>query len=220
MRSLGRVAAKCNNALLNDEGDPAGDPTEIAILMAARTFGADTNHEHREAQRRWQFHFDPELKLMSTVDQLPGRRPSSTPRAHPKRCFRGAATSSTLMAVRSPSTTRAVAGSRRPSMRSPPKGYGCSPSRGANWLTKNPPHRRGDAERDLCFTGLIAMFDPPRAGVADAVAQCRTAGIRIIMITGDHPLTAAAIAQRVGITGEHPDRRDWRSLRAAQLRNN
>jgi magnesium-transporting ATPase (P-type) len=51
---------------------------------------------------------------------------------------------------------------------------------------------------------LVALLDPPRAGVADAVAQCHTAGIRIIVITGDHPLTAAAIAQRVGITGDHP----------------
>ncbi|MEU9047791.1 MULTISPECIES: HAD-IC family P-type ATPase [unclassified Kitasatospora] len=48
------------------------------------------------------------------------------------------------------------------------------------------------------------MFDPPRPEVADAVAHCRTAGIRIIMITGDHPLTAAAIARRVGITGDSP----------------
>jgi magnesium-transporting ATPase (P-type) len=72
LRELGRIAASCNNALFNEDGEAVGDPTEIAILKAARTFGADTDHGRREAQRRWQFHFDPELKLMSTVDQLPG----------------------------------------------------------------------------------------------------------------------------------------------------
>jgi magnesium-transporting ATPase (P-type) len=69
---------------------------------------------------------------------------------------------------------------------------------------KRPPHRRTTVEQDLCLAGLIAMLDPPRPGVVEAVAQCRTAGIRIIVITGDHPLTAAAIAERSGITGPHP----------------
>jgi len=66
------------------------------------------------------------------------------------------------------------------------------------------PEAREEAERDLCFLGLVAMFDPPRAEVAGAVAACHRAGIRIIVITGDNGLTAAAIAHRVGIAGEHP----------------
>ena len=77
---------------------------------------------------------------------------------------------------------------------------------------------RQDAERDLCFLGLITMLDPPRAEVAIAVARCHAAGIRIIVITGDHPLTAAAIAGQVGIGGDHPqvvsaERFDHRSER-------
>jgi magnesium-transporting ATPase (P-type) len=55
------------------------------------------------------------------------------------------------------------------------------------------------AECDLTFLGLIAMMDPPRTEVAEAVEKCHHAGIRIIMITGDYGLTAASIAQRVGI---------------------
>ncbi|XP_040399589.1 potassium-transporting ATPase alpha chain 1 isoform X3 [Cygnus olor] len=54
----------------------------------------------------------------------------------------------------------------------------------------------------LCFAGLVAMIDPPRATVPRAVLKCRTAGIRVIMVTGDHPITAKAIAAAVGIISE------------------
>jgi len=53
--------------------------------------------------------------------------------------------------------------------------------------------------RDLTFVGLISMIDPPRAAVPDAVAKCRSAGIKVIMVTGDHPITAHAISKSVGI---------------------
>ena len=62
-----------------------------------------------------------------------------------------------------------------------------------------PPERREDAERELCLLGLVALFDPPRPEVAEAVARCHAAGIRIIVVTGDYGLTAAEIARRVGI---------------------
>lgn len=54
----------------------------------------------------------------------------------------------------------------------------------------------------LCFVGLISMIDPPRAAVPDAVAKCRSAGIKVIMVTGDHPITAKAIAKGVGIISD------------------
>lgn len=54
----------------------------------------------------------------------------------------------------------------------------------------------------LTFVGLMSMIDPPRAGVPDAVSKCKSAGIKVIMVTGDHPITAAAIAKNVGIIGK------------------
>uniref|UniRef100_A0A914HXZ3 Sodium/potassium-transporting ATPase subunit alpha n=1 Tax=Globodera rostochiensis TaxID=31243 RepID=A0A914HXZ3_GLORO len=56
---------------------------------------------------------------------------------------------------------------------------------------------------DLRFVGLISMIDPPRAAVPDAVAKCRSAGIKVVMVTGDHPITAKAIAKSVGIISEN-----------------
>ncbi|HZH48676.1 MAG TPA: HAD family hydrolase, partial [Nitrospira sp.] len=58
-------------------------------------------------------------------------------------------------------------------------------------------------EADLTFLGLVAMMDPPRREVPEAVARCRRAGVRVVMITGDHPLTALAIARKIGLV---PDR--------------
>lgn len=65
-----------------------------------------------------------------------------------------------------------------------------------------------DAEQEnfplsgLRFVGLMSMIDPPRAAVPDAVGKCRSAGIKVIMVTGDHPITAKAIAKGVGIISE------------------
>jgi Ca2+-transporting ATPase len=69
-----------------------------------------------------------------------------------------------------------------------------------------PPSMRSESadevERELTFLGLVGMMDPPRAGVKEAVATCRRAGIRAVMITGDHRLTASAIAREIGLWDE------------------
>lgn len=57
-------------------------------------------------------------------------------------------------------------------------------------------------ELDLTFTGLVGFQDPPRPVVRDAIASCQLAGVRVIMITGDHPLTAKAIGRQVGLDGD------------------
>ena len=205
LRSLSRAAASCNNACLNDGVDPTGDPTEIAILMAARALGADPDRQYREAQRRGQFHFEPELKLMSTVDHVPDRPLVIHTKGAPEAVL---AICSHIVDVDGQPVPLGAPGRRR--VEAAVNAFAAEGLRvlafASRELADDEPlsQRRSDNERDLCFTGLIAMLDPPRAGVADSVARCRTAGIRIIMITGDHPLTASAIAQRVGITGEHP----------------
>lgn len=56
-----------------------------------------------------------------------------------------------------------------------------------------------DSKQGLTYVGLMAMIDPPRAAVPGAVEKCRSAGIKVIMVTGDHPVTAQAIARQVGI---------------------
>jgi len=72
-----------------------------------------------------------------------------------------------------------------------------------NW-----PMMRNDDEAGLVFIGLYAMIDPPRPGVPEAVARCQSAGIKVVMVTGDHPVTARAIAQKVGIIGANSQTQD------------
>jgi calcium-translocating P-type ATPase len=204
LEAAARIAAACNNARLHPGAEPDGDPTEVALLLAAQAWGADVDAGRREATRRWQFHFDPELKLMSTIDQHGDRllvHTKGAPEALLPRC-------TALLDERGHQTVLDDAGRARIAAQ-----VDSFASDGLRVLAlaqralpqgQRPPHRRADAERDLCFVALLALLDPPRPEVADAVAHCRTAGIRVIVVTGDHPLTAAAIARRVGITGPRP----------------
>ena len=200
--ALAAVAADCNNArLAGPGGKPAGDPTEIACLELAARVGADTDPEARERRRARQFHFDPELKLMTTVDDLPGGRrisPKGAPEAVLPRCteIAGPDGPRPLDAAALRTVSEAVAGYAR-------RGYRVLAFASRTIAGDAHPADRSEAERDLCLLGLLAMADPPRPEVSDAVARCRRAGIRVIVITGDHALTAAAVARDVGIvTGE------------------
>lgn len=56
--------------------------------------------------------------------------------------------------------------------------------------------------KDLCFLGMVAIMDPPRDDAAKAIKSCKAAGIKVFMVTGDHPTTAAAIARQIGLIGK------------------
>jgi len=212
--AMAEVMAACNNARLDGDTGPTGDPTEIALLLAAAESGNQLDPGRRDRQRRGQFHFDPALKLMSTIDGRPGGLTVHTkgaPEAVLARCTAILGGPGPPGRLR-PETRREVAGVV--------DGYARSGLRVLAFAARQLqpgaalPARREDAERDLCFLGLAAMADPPRPEVADAVARCHTAGIRVIVVTGDHPLTAAAISHQLGIgtadspviTGEELDR--------------
>jgi calcium-translocating P-type ATPase len=200
--ALAEVAATCNNAHLDGGEGDVGDPTEIAVMRAARALGADTGAEGREQRRRRQFNFDPELKLMTTVDvEGDGLRlhTKGAPEALLPRCVSAlsdAGEARPLDATASERISAQVTEFARQGLR--------VLALARRDLAGEVPSSRELAERELCFVGLIAMLDPPRAGVREAVERCHSAGIRVIVITGDHPLTAAAIAAQVGIGGAEP----------------
>src|SRR5581483_9212513 len=190
LAELARVLAACNNAALEP---PAGDPTELALLGAAASLGADAGRAAREAGRLKAFPFDAALRLMSTVDERDGRVTVDVKGAPEDVLARCALAADERRALLERSERWAREGLRvlAVATRELPPGA-------------PPPARREDAERELELVGLVALIDPPRPEVAAAVARCRSAGIRIVVVTGDSGETAVAVARRVGIVGRRP----------------
>jgi calcium-translocating P-type ATPase len=188
LRLLAYAAASCTSAELGETRTKArGEATEIGMLEAARALGADTSIARRERHRRALFRFDPKLRLMTTVDDEDGVlvvNSKGAPEIVLERCDLG-----------SRERERILAAVER---------YGAQGLRVLAVARKTlsgttAPASRDEVEQDLHFLGLVALFDPPRPEVADAVARCHSAGIRIVVITGDYGPTAAEIAHRVGI---------------------
>jgi calcium-translocating P-type ATPase len=202
LRALAAAVAACNNARLGSNGDASGDPTELALLAAAGRLGADVDDDARERRRRTQFHFDPTLKLMSTIDATDDGtwiHTKGAPEAVLPRCSG---------AVDADGGSEPLDQAERRRLEGLVDAYANDGLRvlavAQRQADGDLPSRREDAERDLVLLGFVAMLDPPRPEVADAVQRCHQAGIRIIVITGDHPLTAAAIARRIGIARRDP----------------
>jgi calcium-translocating P-type ATPase len=196
--ALGEAAALCNDAHLEGAGASVGDPTELALLMAAGCLGVAAQTLRREHERRHRYNFDPRLKLMSTIDAY-----QSGARLHTKGAPESVLPRCTAVLGRDGEpvalddrTRGEITGQVE---RFAQQGLRVLALARRDLNVPADPPEREQAEQALCFLGLITMLDPPRPEVADAVARCHDAGIRIVVITGDHPLTAAAIARQVGI---------------------
>jgi calcium-translocating P-type ATPase len=203
LHHLVRVLVACNNARL-DRGEERGDPTEIALVEAAAAMGEPVDASARERRRRVEFYFDPSRKLMSTVDERDGGLWIDTkgaPETVLARCSVVGAPDAEprVMTARE---RHAIEGRVDDFAGDGLRVLACATR--ALSSTDAIPEKRDDAERNLSFLGLVAMLDPPRAEVADAVASCHQAGIDVVVVTGDHPLTATTVARRVGIGADHP----------------
>jgi calcium-translocating P-type ATPase len=198
---LGRAIAACSTAELAPDrtGKSRGEATEIGLLEAARAIGIDVAVAQREHDRRRLYRFDPKLRLMSTVD---ARRDGGLT-VHAKGAPEEVLERSTM--IGGADDHRPLRQADRGTVLAVLERYAAEGLRVLAVARRRlpdgaePPVRREDAERELVLLGLVGLFDPPRPEVADAVARCRAAGIRIIVVTGDFGLTAAEIARRVGI---------------------
>jgi calcium-translocating P-type ATPase len=197
-RQLAEAMFACNNAHLGEDGEPLGDPTEAAMVLAAAERGVDVDASARAARRRAQFHFDAGLKLMSTVDEIDGQlwvNAKGAPESILPRCT----------AIAGETEPRLLDDATRAEVHAATDGFADEGLRvlavARRRLGATVPRQRAEAEQDLTLLGLVAMIDPPRPEVAAAVARCHRAGIRIVVVTGDHPRTAVAIANQIGIAG-------------------
>ena len=206
VRSLLRAAALCSNArLLPPSGQDGwrvlGDTTEGALLVAAAKAGLDLAAEESKAPRVAEFPFDSTRKLMSTVNHADGGYVA---------CVKGAPAEllTRCTHIGGDGDGRPLSGQLRSAVTAAGDEMAAQGFRvlAVAWrAVESPRVTQDDTESGLTFLGLAAMRDPPRPEVVDSVRACRQAGIRIVMVTGDHPLTAEAIARHVGIVQDpHP----------------
>ena len=203
-----RTAVRCSNAGLqrtSDGFERTGDPSESALLAAAARLGEDVERAQKERQdrRRRLYHFDARVKRMTTADEEPDGSLWYHVKGAPLELLGRCA------AKRAPDGgDRALTDEDREKVRLAFERYAGEGLRVLGFAERKVPGPDLDEERDsaeshLTFLGLAALEDPPRPDVAEAVSRCRQAGIRIIVVTGDHGLTATAVARKVGIvTGE------------------
>jgi calcium-translocating P-type ATPase len=204
--ALLRTALRCNNAAAHRGPDGwrrGGDPSESALLVAVAELGEDVEAAQagRAAARRQLFHFDPRLKRMTTLDREPDGllwyHVKGAPLELLERCE----------AIRGREGDRPLGERERQTVSAAFRGYA---GRGMRVLgfaerrAETPAGGREHAEAGLTFVGLVALADPLRPEVPAAVARCRGAGVRIVVVTGDDGLTAAAIAREAGIVGDAP----------------
>ena len=195
------AAALCNDASLDPDrkGEIIGDPTEGALIHMAQAFGI--NHEALESEhpRFWEQPFDSDRKRMTTVHRIENQWEAYT---------KGAVDEMLPLC-----THILTAKGIRPMTEADRTNIAklcLSMSENAlrvlgfamRTLSNGPQEDDEDLEFDMTFVGAVGMIDPPRSEVAESVRTCLTAGIRTIMITGDHKVTALAIAKELAIYRE------------------
>ena len=181
-----RTALLCSDATVNEDGE-VGDPTETALVHLGEDHGFDEEVTRNKYPRLTEIPFDSDRKLMSTVHRLSGGLVMVT---------KGAVDVMLDRCVISPQERAEV---ERVNEEFSSQGlrvlaFACRTVESTAVSLED--------ENGLDFLGLIAMIDPPREESKAAVAECIAAGIRPIMITGDHKVTASAIAKEIGIMTE------------------
>jgi magnesium-transporting ATPase (P-type) len=185
LRELARAALRCSSGrIVERDGrwEARGDTMEAALDALARRVGIDEAGDRRDEPELARFPFDARRRRMSVVV---GHRlvVKGAPDAVFPRCTVPAGATEALQVL-------AGRGLRVLAVAAREVGGGA------------PPRSADAAERGLTLLGLVALEDPPRTGTATAIAACRRAGIRVAMVTGDHPETARAIAREVGLLDE------------------
>ena len=216
------IASLCNDTILtyNEDGTgkTAGDPTETAFVDAALKMGLDKNKLEAEMPRVNELPFDSDRKMMTTVHPVNGKlrvMVKGAPDRLLARCTHILDGSPVeITDAHKTEVLDANAAMAEKALRVLSAAYKDVDALPEGELTSE------ELESGLTFVGLIGMIDPPRMEVKQAVAECYGAGIRPVMITGDHKLTAVAIAKELDIfrdgdlalTGEDLDAMDQATL--------
>uniref|UniRef100_UPI00403FA1E1 cation-translocating P-type ATPase n=1 Tax=Microcoleus sp. OTE_8_concoct_300 TaxID=2964710 RepID=UPI00403FA1E1 len=214
-------SALCSNARLNhpagsSQWQEIGDPTEAALLVAALKKKLNFEELQRQLKRTQEVPFDSRRRMMSVVLQrssdnsglgfeLEGQSDNLKPLTAPYLIFTKGSPLDVLQhckQILKDGRIEELSAAERAEVTAVNDGFASRGYRVLGVATRQKEEQPQDAqelEQNLIFVGLVAMIDPPRAEVADAIAQCHQAGIQVTMVTGDYGLTAEAIAQQIGL---------------------
>ena len=189
--------ALCNDSV-QKEGQEIGDPTEIALVNFSEKHDLPVEKMREKYQRLGEIPFDSDRKLMSTVHKIGGNYKMLTKGAVD--VLSGRINEVKTMDGKRPFTAEDLAELKKVNTEFSQMGLRVLAvcERDVDTVDISV-----EDEKDYILLGLVAMQDPPREESAEAVRKCKTAGIRPIMITGDHLVTASAIARKIGILDDN-----------------
>jgi len=197
--TLLQIMVLCNNAEIEKKDHKAkeiGDPLEVGLLHYAHENKINIHQLRSKFHRIKEEPFSSETKIMATLNKTP----------HGKFVYAKGATEEILEASTSIIKDQGITTLSTADKKSLLKQAEDLSKEGFKVISaayKENTSQGGHLTKDLIFVGLIALLDPPRKNVKEAVAECKSAGIKIIMITGDHPETAKNIALQIGIIDDN-----------------
>ncbi|MGM9683406.1 MAG: cation-translocating P-type ATPase, partial [Eubacteriales bacterium] len=195
---LARAMALCSDSEVDEKGEVIGEPTENALVAFALKLGLDKRVMKNDTPRVAEAPFDSMRKMMSTVHKVSGgyvQYTKGAPDEVLKKCtkiLRG----TEVLELTDRDRTEITAQNK--AMADSALRVLCAAYREYEELPENS-SEPSVLENDLIYIGLVGMIDPIRPEVKSAVEECHSAGIRVVMITGDHRDTAIAIAKQLGI---------------------
>jgi magnesium-transporting ATPase (P-type) len=194
----GTLANEASISVTPEGIERRGDPTESALLVAAHEFGMEPGTLRHEHGSVLEVPFEPELQYSGSLRSTDSGRTffvKGAPERVLAMCDRAMADDGRAGELDAGAVREAADELAGNGLRVLATAHGAPPGDGdvGAW-TREP--------EGLVFLGLVGMMDPPRQGVPDAIRGCQQAGIRVVMITGDHAATARAIGESLGITGE------------------
>jgi len=200
---LMKAAALCNDATLDREAGKwsvKGDPTEGALLTVAGKTGIWKEEQEQDAPRISEIPFSSERKCMTTVHLVDGKERLVVMKGAPEivisKCTR----------ILDGGKMRRITKEEREDILKVNEAMAVQALRNLGFAFKEFPESAGiideRIENDLVFVGILGMIDPPREEVKEAIYLCRKAGIDVVMITGDHKLTAVAVAKELNLLDE------------------
>ncbi len=188
----------CNDASYDPSKESIiGDPTEGAMVVLAHKVGMEKDAWNRKFPRIQEIPFDSDRKLMSTYHEIDGKIVMYTKGA-PDELLRR------CVSIELNGKVEALGDAKREEILAKNQAFAEEALRviGVAYRVVDKAVVDLEMENDLIFVGLMGMIDPPRVEAKDAVAVCKTAGIQVKMITGDHKITASAIGAQLGIESE------------------